>query len=67
MTAPVEPGIRRTDGGLHKAFTEGEFIPWKGLAFRVEKVEFDRLTLVPVGMTFKRFKEMEARKEGSHG
>lgn len=46
--------------GLRRGFAEGEKMPWKGIWFEVEKVEFDRLTLKPIGMTFSRYKEVHA-------
>lgn len=39
------------DKGLTLAFRPGEMIPWKKIWFRVESVEKDRITLIPMHTT----------------
>ena len=56
---PPEAVLRqyREQHGLKLAFRPGEMFPWKGINFRVSKVEVDSLTLIPVSMTSRRAKE----------
>jgi len=49
-------GIKEKKGGLNKAFSVGEYIPMKGIWFRIERVEFDEIVLRPKTATSKRMK-----------
>lgn len=55
----AETPVRDRDPGLARAFGIGEIVPWKGLVFEVEFVEYDRLTLKAVGVTMKNAKKGE--------
>jgi hypothetical protein len=48
--------------GLETVFSQGEQIPWKGLWFQIETVVHDRITLKPVGTTWKRYKQLKKER-----
>ncbi len=48
--------------GLKSGFRLGELIAWKGIWFRVTRVKFDELTLVPERMTGQRAKSVQAAR-----
>ncbi len=48
--------------GLQIKWEVGERIPWKGIWFRVSRVDEGRLELIPESMTWKRQKAVEASK-----
>jgi hypothetical protein len=59
LPVPCEAVSEEKKPGLEVRFKEGESIPWKGIWFRIHKVGFDELTLVPESMTFKRAKQLQ--------
>lgn len=51
-TPPPPPAPPRAKSkGLPMAFSQGEKLPWKGIWFEVEAVEFDTIVLRPVAAT----------------
>lgn len=55
--APLEPAKEKP--GLEVKFKVGQQIPWCGIWFSVSKVEKEKLELTPVGMTWKKAKQIK--------
>jgi hypothetical protein len=47
------------DPGLRRKFAAGEGFAWKGIWFKVESVDYDRITLKAEGMTWAQYKKLK--------
>ena len=50
--------------GLEVKFSIGELIPLKGIWFRIDKVHFDRLELIPMNVTGQMQKRIKEARNG---
>ena len=58
MPAPEQGG----EIGLKHGWVVGEQLPWKGINFEVSRVEQKVLELIPIGLTWKRAKQIQEAK-----
>jgi hypothetical protein len=56
---PEEPAVDGGPVGLQRGFERGERLPWKGIWFRVARVDAGMIALVPESMTMGRAKKNE--------